>query len=505
MTIPPLLLATTVIRAAPALPCQPWPRHLLDGDAWRAMVDAMPAEPSLALIGLWADAAHIHALFLDDRTLQPLAASVAVEAGRYLALSPVRPGAILFERVITDLWGHEGVHAADLRPWLDHGYWPAHQPMAPCPVPAGGGPPPPPEMLPAADPALLQVPVGPVHGVITAPAHWRVTADRETITRLETRLGYTHRGLPLLVRGLTPRAAAPLAARLHGGATVAHATAFARSVEAALDVGIPPRAQTLRAIMAELERMAGHLLTLAATCAAAGDPLAPPRFHWQRHAVLEACDRAFGHRLMMDWIVPGGLAANPSATGLAALETLTDRLAAILPDLARLLDRPGLTARLRGVGVTPPGLIQALGAGGPAGRAAGRPTDARHIPGASPPVSAPIPVRSEGDADARLRQMLFEIEGSVALVRSWLQTLPVTDVLAPVPGLSGEGFGTAESAQGDVWHWVRLAAGEIVEWFPRDPAWLRWPLLEAAAHGATLDDLPVIAASLDPVCAGIDL
>ena len=121
--------------------------------------------------------------------------------------------------------------------------------------------------LPAEGEGLHQIPVGPVHAGIIEPGHFRFTANGETIVRLEERLGYVHKGIDGLMAGADHRprprgspAASP-ATR-----TVAYAFAFARAVEAALGIEAPPRAVWLRALMAELERLANHFGDIGAIC-----------------------------------------------------------------------------------------------------------------------------------------------------------------------------------------------------------------------------------------------
>ena len=106
--------ATVLVGRAPATSARPWPRHVLPMADWRVLMDSLRHDP-LGLLGLWADTSHVHALFLAGQA-HPLLASVAVEAGAYPALSPVRPGAAWFERAIGDLWGHEATGGVDARP-----------------------------------------------------------------------------------------------------------------------------------------------------------------------------------------------------------------------------------------------------------------------------------------------------------------------------------------------------------------------------------------------------
>src|SRR5262249_30767502 len=170
---------------------------------------------------------------------------------------------------------------------------------------------------------LHQIPVGPVHAGIIEPGHFRFTANGEIVARLEERLGYVHKGIGGLLTGCERDKAARLAARgsgdaagaarVSGDATVAASFAFARAVEAALGIAVPRRAESLRGVMAELERIANHLGDIGAICNDAAFALLHAHTGILREKVLAASDRAFGHRLMMDLIVPGGVARDIAA------------------------------------------------------------------------------------------------------------------------------------------------------------------------------------------------
>ena len=178
---------------------------------------------------------------------------------------------------------------------------------------------------------LDQLPLGPVRDGIAPAAHLRLSVSGETIVRAEARLGYTHKGTLSLIRGKSPRAAARFAARLVGEATVAHSIAFARATEAALGCEIPSRAAALRAVMAELERIAGILDGIAATAEAAGHDRLAAEAASRTEAIRRAALLAFGHRLMMDCVIPGGVAADIAPAGGAALGHALLGVAAALP------------------------------------------------------------------------------------------------------------------------------------------------------------------------------
>ena len=285
------------------------PRRALTRDEWTRMA----GEPSPPLLALWADTREVYALLRDGAA--PLLVSTEVEDGGYPALSPARPAAVWFERMVRDLWGHTAIGGTDQRPWLDHGHWPISAPLALHPGPPGRSEAP--EFLFPAE--LDQFPLGPVRGGIEPAAHLRLGIRGETIVRLEARLGYTHKGTLTLMRGKSPRAAARFAARLAGEATVAHSIAFARATEAALGCEVPARALAWRDVMAEVERIAGHLDALAAMAEAAGTEVLATRSAWHGEAIRRAADLAFGHRLMMDCVVPGGVAADIAPGGSEAI------------------------------------------------------------------------------------------------------------------------------------------------------------------------------------------
>src|SRR5262249_10228072 len=157
--------------------------------------------------------------------------------------------AIRLERAARDLYGLVPTDALDTRPWLDHGRWQGASPDA-------SGKAAPYSFLGAEGESLHHIAVGPVHAGIIEPGHFRFTANGETVVRLEERLGYVHKGVEALMAGAMLDRATRLAARVSGDSTVAYAIAFARAAEAALELQIPQRATLLRALMAELERLA---------------------------------------------------------------------------------------------------------------------------------------------------------------------------------------------------------------------------------------------------------
>ena len=495
--------AAALIQAAEAVVCRSWLRHVLPAGDWAALIAALADEP-LDLLALWADPLQVHALLLDPVALSVHAVSTTVEHGAYPALSPVRPGASWYERMIRDLWGHEASGGQDRRSWLDHGRWPRTFPMGSRPgdVPGAAEPP---EFLGEAGASLMQVPMGPIGGLVQDAAHLWLTMGGARILRAESRLGYTHKGTLSLMQGKSPRAAARFAARISADATVAHAIAFAQAAEAASDIEPPPRAIGLRAIMLEVERIAAHLGTLAAVAEIVG--AAGPRVTAERlrERMLGASEVGFGHRLMMDCVVPGGVALDIAPEGVAPLTDALEAVAAAIAPLRRMVGGFAMATRLDGCARADLAMVTALAVGGVAGRAAGRRMDARMVSSLYADLDFAPAVETEGDAASRCRVMLAEIEESLRLIVYLLRILPDGVTSVALPQVSGEGIGCAESARGDVWHWVRLDHGRIVSVFARDPGWALWPLAEAALVGASFDDVALTRASLALSVSGMDL
>jgi len=467
------------------------------------MADGL-ADGSQVLLALWADTIQVHALLLDETSQSVFLVSLSVEAGLYPALSRSCPTAAWFERMINDLWGHVAEAGRDPRPWLDHGTWPQPTPMALRPDPARSPYQSPEPAEPGRDP-LMQLSLGPLWGRIEEAAQLRLTLNGTTVTLAESRLGYSHKGVLTLIRGKSPRTAARFAARLSADATVAHSIAFAAAAEAASDVVAPPRAVALRVVMMEIERIGGHLDNLAEIGRLANAGAVQTRCALLRERLVSASAAAFGHRLMMDCVIPGGVAIDISAEGAPAILRALGDISSQLRTIRDLHDNTALSARLTGVGRADGRLASALGVGGIVGRASGRAFDARALTSGYDRLTPGRLVRDESDAAARQHLRITEIEVSLGLVSAALDGLPAGPLTVALPQSSGEGIGCAESMRGDVWHWLRLDHGQIAAGFPRDPGWALWPLAERVLQSAAAEDADLIRVSFALPASAVDL
>jgi Ni,Fe-hydrogenase III large subunit len=486
-----------------------WPLVEADPVLWRAIGETL-REGKLELLGLWGDQGAVTCALFAPATRRMASARLPVSDGKAPSLAVFHAPAMRLERAIVDLFGIDIIGLPDARPWLDHGRWPIGRPLADAPPATGAANAY--SFLGADGPSLHRIPVGPVHAGIIEPGHFRFTASGETVVRLEERLGYTHKGIERLLAGSTLEEAAKVAARVSGDSTVAYSFAFARALEAALGVEPPLRAQWLRAVMAELERVANHLGDIGAICNDAAFSLMHAECAILREETLRASARAFGHRLMMDRIVPGGVDVDLSNEGEAAIRALLRSLRREFPELIELYENTAsLQDRTVGTGVVSGALAATFAAPGVVGRASNRAFDARAAMSYPPYDRAPIEIatRVTGDVDARVWVRILEVQRSVDWLEQALESLAEGPVRSPVTmtgSVPREGSAIVEGFRGDVLAYVRVGPGGRLErCHLRDPSWFLWPLLESAMEGNIVADFPLCNKSFNCSYSGHDL
>jgi Ni,Fe-hydrogenase III large subunit len=484
----------------------PWPRAIVDPALWASATEQLASGRS-TLLGFWAEADAVHMALFEEQSGDIGVLSLECLDGCYPSVGRWHPPALRLERTICDLFGLDAVGLPDRRPWLDHGRWGVRHPLGARASPNAAGY----AFLAAEGESLHQIAVGPVHAGIIEPGHFRFTANGETVVRLEERLGYVHKGIEGLMAGADLGRAARLAGRVSGDSTVAYALAFARAAEAALGIEAPGRAHWLRALMAELERLANHVGDIGAICNDAAFAIMHAQCGILRERVLRTADASFGHRLMRDRIVPGGVAADLGSDGTKAVRALVGTVRQRFPALVELYDKTtSLQDRTVATGVLKPGLARQYGAGGYVGRASGRAFDARRTPGYAPydALSLEVPVLQTGDVNARVWIRIREVEQSLSLLDQILDRLPDGPARSAIlfRGDAREGMAIVEGFRGDILVWLRLAVDDKVErCHLRDPSWFQWPLLEAAVEGNIVADFPLCNKSFNCSYSGHDL
>ena len=491
---------------------RPWPRVVVSPEVWNFTVSQL-ALGRWTLFGLWGEPSAVHMAILGESVPDIGVISLDCPAGRFPSVGKHHAPATRLERAIHDLFGLQPEGALDPRPWLDHGRWGVEFPLgnrleASSDAPAY-------RFLAAEGENLHQIAVGPVHAGIIEPGHFRFTAAGETVVRLEQRLGYTHKGIEGLLAGAPLPRAAQLAGRCSGDSTVAYAYAFSRAAEAALQIEAPPRAVWLRALMAELERLANHLADFGAICNDASFALIQAHCGVLRELVLRAAQIGFGHRLMRDVITPGGVTRDLAKEGETTIRAMIAEVNLKFPQLVEFYDNTAsLQDRTVTTGVLKPALARQYGAGGYVGRASGRSFDARWAL-CYPPYESlrfEVPVLNEGDVNARVWIRIREVEQSLSLITQILDRMPEGALRVepappgePLEAERREGLAIVEGFRGDVLAWLRLSdMGTVERCHLRDPSWFQWPLLEAAIEGNIVADFPLCNKSFNCSYSGHD-
>lgn len=498
------------------------------------------------LVSLWGDEQHtgltITAAYEKHGVYLWLRSALPEEDTAIGSIAASYAGAARLERHARDLLGIAVTDVVDKRRWTRHQAWDEHvHPLcSDCPsdlikphtVPPDDGYP----FDGVAGDAVCEIPVGPIHAGIIEPGHFRFHAVGETVLKLETRLGYVHKGIEKLAVGRDAAGLLRLAARVSGDSAVAHTWAAAQALEQIARVEVPPRALLLRALLAERERIANHLGDIGAICNDVGFVFAHMQFGRLRELWLRRNSEHFGHRLLMDVITAGGVAVNLDTAASRQQRRDLETLQRELDELEPVLDNShSLRGRTVSTGILPREGAEQLGCLGYVGRASGLTFDAR-IDGAYPPydrLSVSRLSRTAGDVDARLRLRLDEIRASLALLAQLLdrlQGLPAGPLQAHWPrhidgggGVSliegwrggqrytekmekNEGFGVVEGWRGEIVTTVRLSAdGSVARFFPRDPSWFNWPALEVLIHNNIVPDFPVCNKSVNGSYSGHDL
>ena len=462
----------------------------------------------------------LHCVFGIDAGHAWVSLDLPADSPVYPDLSEIFPTANRMQRATRDMVGI-ATASGDQRPWLRHGGWPAdwyplrhdaaHQagmgegfPNAPSDY----------EFVTVGGEGAHEIPVGPIHAGIIEPGHFRFSVVGERVLRLEQRLGYQHKGVEKLFIGADIARGAKLAGRVSGDSTCAYAWAYAAAIEAACGIEPPPRALALRALLLERERVANHLGDLGALGNDAAFAFGLTQFFRLKEDWVRLNAGLFGHRFMMDCIVPGGVSIDPDTAALAAIVEQCSAIERAVKELRGLYDEhPGLQDRFATTGIIDSNLARELSLTGMAARATGILLDGRaHRQGyAPPPPYAALGVRpvtdERGDVAARVAVRFDEIAESLRLLRLLAVGMAAGETrseIAPVAG--GCGLGVIEGWRGEVLVGVQFdGEGKLARVHPHDPSWQAWPALEHAVMNDIVPDFPLINKSFNLSYSGVDL
>ncbi|HKW36821.1 MAG TPA: NADH-quinone oxidoreductase subunit C [Burkholderiales bacterium] len=440
-----------------------------------------------------------------------LSVPLARDDPRFPGIADIYPAADRMQRACADLLGIRP-DEADARKWLRHGAWPGNVfPLRKDFDPAAR-PAPEPDRYPfvaVAGEGVHEIPVGPVHAGTIEPGHFRFSIVGEKILRLEERFGYKHKGIEKRFESMTLAEGAKLAGRVSGDSTVAYAWAYAMAAESATGTEPPSRALALRGILLELERIANHLGDLGYLGNDVALAFGFSQFWRLKEDLLRLNARLFGHRYLMDVVVPGGVARDLERAEAEALVRALESMRREVETLQSIYEEhAGAQDRFIMTGQVAPELAERMGLNGFAGRASGMKCDLR--------VDYPIPPyrqldprmisHTRGDVAARVLVRFEEIFESARMIQALVEELPPGEIRSPLaPGRSAAGAGWIEGWRGEVLVALETDGDRIRRLHPHDPSWQNWPVLEHAVHGNIVPDFPLINKSFNLSYSGSDL
>jgi Ni,Fe-hydrogenase III large subunit/Ni,Fe-hydrogenase III component G len=457
----------------------------------------------------------LHVALVNEAGLICLTLPLPAAQPGYPDVSRIFPVANRMQRATYDLLGIYAHEGQDHRKWVRHGSWHggsfplrkdfdvqenrSDEPDAyPFVQVEGQG--------------VHEIPVGPVHAGIIEPGHFRFSVVGERTLRLEERLGYTHKGVEKRFESLALQQGVRLAGRVSGDSTVAYAWAYAMAAECVAAVTPPDRALWLRALLLERERVANHLGDLGYLGNDVALSFGFTQFWILKEQMLRNNAALFGHRYLMDKIIPGGVAADLAESGKQALRDECAMLEREVRLLRSIYDEhAGVQDRFIGAGRVAPKLAAQLGLCGLAGRASSQAWDARVQFPCAPydKLDVQMATYRNGDVAARVIVRFDEVFESLRLQRDILSNLPHEGALSvPLEELPAGGFGVGmvEGWRGEVLVGIHTDTdGKLARVHPHDPSWQNWPVLEHAVIDNIVPDFPLINKSFNLSYSAQDL
>lgn len=358
---------------------------------------------------------------------------------------------------------------------------------------------------------IHEVAVGPVHAGIIEPGHFRFQCAGEEVLHLEIHLGYQHRGAEALLLMAPGARRMAVAESIAGDTVIGHGLAHCMALEALSRTKVPPRAQVIRAVALELERLANHVGDLGALSGDVGYLPGAAYFGRLRGDFLNMMMMISGNRFGRALLQPGGirfdLPGDMRHRWIRELERAEQELRSVA---ALLFETPSVVARFEGTGTLTRAVAEELGLVGPVARACGLERDVRkdHPTGAYCETGVPVATTDTGDVMGRAMVRWLEIQHSLAFIKAQLDNLPDGALTAPARPLSGGQLAVAmvEGWRGEIVHLaLTSASGAMIGYKVIDPSFHNWFGLAMALRGNQISDFPLCNKSFNLSYAGHDL
>jgi formate hydrogenlyase subunit 5 len=343
------------------------------------------------------------------------------------------------------------------------------------------------------------MPVGPIYSGEAEAALFLLETVGEDVVRSVPRLFYKYRGVEKLVQERRAQDALLLVERANGTSAFAHAWTFCMAAERVAGTAVPPRAEHLRALLAEIERVRRHTAVIRAIADSTALWVATARLIEIEERMLRLCGSLTGHRYLFGVVVPGGLARDLDEDAVArAVRELSLLGRRVLETAAELGTTSTFLDRIERVGVLTHERAVEFGAVGPFARAAGEAYDLRafHPYGLYQHIAPAIPSERDGDGYARLRVLAHEIEASLTIADRIASEIPQGPVHAPWEPRGGEALAWSEAPAGASVQFLRLDGDGNCSLLRFTPPSLRnWQCFRWVAEDFAFQDFPIILAT----------
>ncbi len=423
-------------------------------------------------------------LDVDNREYRVFSCSTG---GPIPSATPITAAAVWHERELHERYGITIEGHPDLRPLVAH---PADY-----------------HFLKVRGEGVCEVPVGPVHAGIIEPGHFRFSVVGDTVLHLELRHFYTHKGTEKLFEGTSVPNGPIIAESVSGDHCFSQAVAYCQAIENAFGINVPSRAEAIRLVGLELERMVAHIADVGALCGDVGFSVPAAYTARIKESLLQASVRLLGTRSWRGVAIPGGVRCSISDAGLGELSRTVAEGARDFAELARIiLDTPSVQNRFESTGVLKEEVARAFGVVGLVARASNVRLDVRrdHPYGRYREVPVEVPHFHYGDVLARARMRIEEAAVSARLIQGTLSAFPAGAVATTAPTTSANGFSAVESPRGELLYWVAVRNGTITHCHIKSPSFQNWPALPLTMPGNIIADFPLINKSFNLSYSGCD-
>lgn len=438
---------------------------------------------------------------------------IAASYSRFPSLAPTLPSVNWQEREIQDWFGLQAEGHPNPRRVALHDHWPDVHPLRKdfpiaTVLPEFEG-----ERhvyRPTLGEGVFQVPVGPVHAGIIEPGHFNFSVAGEPILYLQLRMFYKHKGIEKLFEHIPATRGVFLAESVSGDSAVSHGTAFCQAVEKATGTEVPFRAEVMRTILLELERIYNHVADIGAIAMDVGFVIANAHAGRIREMLLGLNEELTGSRLLRGMVCLGGVRRDWHSGQTWRIGETLEHMQREMEDLVKLIESSDSTRdRLERTGILTPDKAAALGIVGVGGRASGIDRDVRrdHPYAAYRNLTWRVPIYAEGDVLRRMQVRIEEARESLRMIREAADNLPEGRYRSAFRSAEADqcALSAVEGWRGEILYWVRTGTkGRLERCKVKDPSLNNWPALVEAVGGNIIADFPVINKSFNLSYSGTD-